>query len=272
MATQRVAVVTGSNKGVGFALVRRMCKEFNGRVYLTARSEERGREAVSRLEAEGLKPSFHQLDIDSLESIENLRRYLQDTYGGLDVLVNNAGMAYKDASTTPFNEQATVTVGTNFTGTLNISRALMPLIYPHGRICNVSSMAGKLQRLTKSSLRDTFSDPSLTESELVALMAEFVSDVAVANHLEKGWPNTAYGMSKIGVTALTKVHAREMAASSKEDVLINACCPGWVRTDMAGPKAPLSPDEGAETPFLVATLPAGSPTGEFWRNKAIAEW
>ena len=60
--------------------------------------------------------------------------------------------------------------------------------------------------------------------------------------------------------------------TDKEDVLINSCCPGHVRTDMAGPNAPLSPDEGAETPVLLALLPAGSPNGGFWEHKALSKW
>ena len=58
----------------------------------------------------------------------------------------------------------------------------------------------------------------------------------------------------------------------EDDVLINCCCPGWVRTDMAGPNAALSPDEGAVTPVHLALLPPGSPNGEFWKNKAVVQW
>ena len=171
---------------------------------LSTRNEENGKEAVRKLEGEGLKPQFHQLDIDSADSIQNLRRYLSDTYGGLDVLVNNAAMAYKAASTAPFLEQATNTLRTNFTGTLNVTRALMPLLRLHGRVVNVSSMMSRLKQVS-ADLQKKFSDPSLTESQLVALMQQFVDDVAAGNHREKGWSNTAYGISKVGVTALTKV-------------------------------------------------------------------
>ena len=92
------------------------------------------------------------------------------------------------------------------------------------------------------------------------------------NHRELGWTNTPYGTTKTAVTALTKIHAKEMAALGKEDILINSCCPGWVKTDMTGDEAPLTPDQGAETPVYLALLPPGSPTGEFWRDKKIAEW
>ena len=170
MSASRVAVVTGGNKGIGLAIVRRMCKEFNGDVYLTARDDGRGNEAVKLLEGEGLKPKYHQLDITSASSIENLRAYLQDKYGGLDVLINNAGIAYKSASTgeciapptfdlnimfnlAPFLEQVTVTMETNFTATLNISRAMLPLLRPHSRVVNISSLASCLQNYSNPDIR-----------------------------------------------------------------------------------------------------------------------
>ena len=265
----RVAVVTGGNKGIGFAIVRALCKQFDGDVILTARNEDLGREAVTKLEGEGLKPKFHQLDITSVESIAAIKQFLQTTYGGLDVLVNNAAIAYKHNTTAPFSEQAEVSIRTNFTGTLNVCRSLFPLLLPHSRVVNVSSKVNRLN-IVKPNLQEKFSSPRLTEEGLVALMAQFVSDVASGDHTSKGWGNTAYGTSKIGVTALTKIHARQMA--SKEDILVNACCPGWVKTDMAGDRAPLTPDQGAETPVYLALLPAGSPSGELWSECAIVDF
>ena len=99
MASRRVAVVTGSNKGIGLAIVRSLCKKFDGDVILTSRSVDLGRDAVALLEKEGLHPLYHQLDITSLESIEGLRKFLNDTYKGLDILINNAAIAFKAAST-----------------------------------------------------------------------------------------------------------------------------------------------------------------------------
>ena len=82
MATSRVtrvAVVTGSNKGIGLAIVRRLCKEFDGEVILTSRDERLGKKAIEKLEAEGLKPKYHQLDITSSESIDRLKQHLVQT-------------------------------------------------------------------------------------------------------------------------------------------------------------------------------------------------
>lgn len=90
-----VALVTGANKGIGFAIVRDLCRKFLGDVVLTARDESRGHEAVKQLQTEGLSPRFHQLDIDNPQSIRALRDFLLQEYGGLNVLVNNAGIAFK---------------------------------------------------------------------------------------------------------------------------------------------------------------------------------
>ena len=267
----KVAVVTGANKGLGFAIVRNLCKEFSGDVYLTARNEELGQEAVAKLEAEGLKPKFHRLDITSIESIESLKCHIVDNYGGIDVLVNNAGMAYKVKSTASFLEQAANTLKTNFTGTLNVSRCLVPIIRPHGRVVNVSATNGSLSILKKD-LQEKFLHPGLTETELVELMDQFIKDIKSGTHVEKGWPNTAYGVSYVGVTALTRILAREVIKSGKEDVLVNCSCPGKVQTDMSGGKGARTPEQAAETLVFLALLPPGSPNGELWRDKKIQQW
>ncbi|CAN7996593.1 unnamed protein product, partial [Ixodes pacificus] len=97
--SSRVAVVTGGNKGIGFCIVKFLCQKFDGDVYLTARDEKRGNAAVAELNKMLLHPKFHQLDIDDLESIRKFRDHLKQNYEGLDVLVNNAGIAYKDGAT-----------------------------------------------------------------------------------------------------------------------------------------------------------------------------
>ena len=267
----KVAIVTGANKGLGFAIVRKLCKEFSGDVYLTARNEELGKVAVAKLEAEGLRPRFHQLDITSTESIESLKHHIVDNYGGLDVLVNNAGMAYKVKSTASFLEQATNTLKTNFTGTLNVSKALVPILRPHGRVLNISATNSRLSILQKH-LQDKLLNPGLTETELVELMDQFVADIASGTHIEKGWPNTAYGVSYVGITALTRILAREVAKSGKEDALVNCSCPGKVQTDMSGDKGTRTPEQAAETLVFLALLPPGSPSGELWRDKEIKRW
>merc|ERR1711910_130437 len=96
LVTMPVAIVTGANKGIGFGIVRGLCKKFEGDVYLTARDETRGLAAVDELKKEGLNPKFHLLDLGNEQTIVKLRDFMKETYGGIDVLVNNAGMAFKN--------------------------------------------------------------------------------------------------------------------------------------------------------------------------------
>ncbi|KAM6161372.1 carbonyl reductase [NADPH] 1 [Erethizon dorsatum] len=272
----RVALVTGANKGIGFAITRELCRRFPGDVVLTARDEARGRAAVQQLRAEGLSPRFHQLDVDDLQSIRAVRDFLRREYGGLDVLVNNAGLAFKVADPTPFHIQAEVTMKTNFFGTRDVCTELLPLIKPQGRVVNVSSMASvsALKRCSPE-LQQKFRSETITEQELVGLMNKFVEDTKNKVHEKEGWPNTAYGVSKIGVTVLSRIHARKLNEQRRGDkILLNACCPGWVRTDMAGPSATKSPEEGAETPVYLALLPpdAEGPHGQFVQEKRVEQW
>ncbi|XP_067663238.1 carbonyl reductase [NADPH] 1-like [Haliotis asinina] len=275
MSSKLVAVVTGSNKGVGFGIARALCKQFDGDVILTARDVDRGQQAVADLNQEGLRPRFHQLDITDTDSVNALAAFLRDNYGGLDVLVNNAAIAYKGDSPAPFSEQARESVRCNFTGTLSVTRALMPLLRPHGRVVIVSSEASKrAMDKCSSERRAQFRDPSLTMEGLQSLMAEFVQDAASGAHQERGWPNTAYGVSKIGATVMSFILMRELAADPREDIIVNSCCPGHVDTDMSSHKGPLTIDQGADTPVFLALLPPGveGPKGQFCRLRKAEDW
>ncbi|XP_062309962.1 carbonyl reductase 1-like [Osmerus eperlanus] len=275
--SKKVAVVTGGNKGIGFAIVKELCKaKFPGDIILTARNEKLGKEAVELLKSEGFKATFQHLDICDQGSAVKLRDFLQNIYGGLDVLVNNAGIAFKNDATEPFGEQAEVTMRTNFWGTLWVSHALLPILRPNARVVNISSFVSK-RALDQCSpqLQAKFRDPKLSEEELCGLMGEFVTAAQKGSHKAEGWPNTAYGTTKIGVTVLSMIQAHELTKTRAGDgVLLNACCPGWVRTDMAGDKAPKSPEEGAQTPTYLALLPVGTeePHGHLVWDKVVQEW
>ena len=114
MSNKKVAVVTGGNKGIGFAIVKGLVDKFDGVVYLTARNVERGMDAVKTLEQENIKVKFHQLDIDNPESNAAIAKFMKENYGGIDILVNNAGIAFKNDATDPVGHQAKVTISTNY--------------------------------------------------------------------------------------------------------------------------------------------------------------
>ena len=94
------------------------------------------------------------------------------------------------------------------------------------------------------------------------------------SHESLGYPNSAYGMSKVGLTAVTRVHQRLFDKDARPDILINALCPGYVDTDMSSHKGHLTPDQGAETPIHLALIPenAAGPKGEFWAEKKPLNW
>ena len=171
--------MSGSNKGIGFAIVKELCAKFDGVVYLTARDESRGKQAVESLRQLGFNPRFHQLDIDDESSVIKLRDYLKESYGGLDVLVNNAGIAFKNAATEPFSEQAVVTLQTNFFNTERICQILFPILKPHARVVNVSSSSGHLLKISGNEpaagqLRSKLSSVELSADELRQLMRNFI--------------------------------------------------------------------------------------------------
>jgi len=174
-----VLQVTGSNKGIGFGIVKELCAKFEGIVYLTSRKESLGIAAVKELEELGFHPKYHLLDIDDEDSITHFRDHLLDTYGGLDVLVNNAAIAFKSDTTETFEKQVTLTLRTNFFNTCKLCNILFPILKPHGRVVNVSSAAGHLIQITNNEkagieLRDKLSSNNLSENDLHKLMCEYI--------------------------------------------------------------------------------------------------
>ncbi|KAB0804809.1 hypothetical protein PPYR_01779 [Photinus pyralis] len=117
MQNERVAVVTGGNKGIGYGIVQGLCEKFNGRVYLTCRDEKRGNDSVNQLRQMGFNPLFHQLDINDEKSVQRFRDHIKTVEGGIDVLVNNAGIAFMSNSPDLKGIEAEATIVTNFFGT-----------------------------------------------------------------------------------------------------------------------------------------------------------
>jgi carbonyl reductase 1 len=262
---QRVAVVTGANRGIGLEISRQLAKR-GVHVVLTSRDSENGEAAARALKAEGLSVEHHSLDVTGDESARALAGALQSKHEGLDILVNNAGIALDG-----FNaEIARRTVEANFFGPLRVTDELLPLVKKGGRIVMVSSGVADRSRLGPH-LRARFSAPDLARDELVGLMRKFVDDVAQGQHTAEGWPSSAYCVSKIGLNALTELYGRDLS-SDWRGILCNTACPGWVRTGMGGPSAPRSVEAGAETPIWLAMLPEGGPQGGFFRDKAPATW
>ncbi|XP_011632371.1 carbonyl reductase [NADPH] 1-like [Pogonomyrmex barbatus] len=272
--TRRIAVVTGGNKGIGFAIVKLLCQQFNGDVYLTARDTTRGLSAIKELEKQGFKPKFHQLDISDDDSVTRFRDYLQNIHGGLDVLVNNAGIAFKMDAAESFAVQAEETIRVNYFGLRRVCATLYPLLRPHARVVFMSSSAGRLSNITGKALKQKLANPKLTEAELDKIMRDFVKTAKSGMHVQTGWSNSAYVASKIAISALAGIHQNMFNADPREDIAVNAVHPGYVDTEMTSHKGTLTPEQGAAVPVFCALLPENTEIkGKYiWSDKTVSDW
>ena len=211
------------------------------------------------------------LDLADPKSIAAAAKWVEEEYdnnndngqqgggGGaiLDVLVNNAAVHFNDpplygrVEYTPFEWQADVTVKTNYFGMLDATRSFLPLLKrpPSPRIINVASAAGRLTILRSQTLVDAFTSEELTMPELSKLTTQFVKDANDGTHAEQGWPNTCYGLSKVGVIAMPWVLARQ-----HPEMMINSVDPGYCKTDQNNDQGVVDPANGAYTPYLLAQM------------------
>jgi NAD(P)-dependent dehydrogenase (short-subunit alcohol dehydrogenase family) len=231
---QKVAVITGSHKGLGYAIARQLAQHAEIRVVLTSRSQQDGRAAQQRLANEHLQTDYHPLDVTSNASVQQLTTWLQQTYGRVDILVNSAGInptTQPEESSLQTVQLATLlsTLETNVLAVVRMIQAVMPWMQAqnYGRIVNVSTEMASLDSM---------------EHDYYPLAP-------------------SYRLSKVGLNGLTAILAKELQGTN---ILVNAYSPGWMKTDMGGADAPFTADEGAETAVYLATLPEGGPQGKFF--------
>jgi len=258
----RIALVTGSNRGLGLEASRQLGRA-GFRVMATSREESSGRRAVGELARSG-DVTWEALDVADQASIVALSRNIDGLGVKLDVLVNNAGISMRGFDA----HVAERTNAVNFFGTMYLTDALLPLIGDHGRIVNVSSSLSELSAFS-AELRARFLDSALDRERLTGLVNEFIGDVAQGVHAERGWPSSAYRVSKAALNAYTRILAKELAPRG---VLLNSVCPGWVRTDMGGPGAARDVETGARSIVWAALIGDDGPTGGFFRDGERVPW
>lgn len=260
-SNRTIAIVTGANRGLGLETCRQLRNQ-GFQIVLTSRGEKEGFEAARRLDPEAREVLYHPLDVTDPNSIATLVAALPRLVPRIDVLVNNAGVGLdgQDAETTRR------TLAVNYFGARDVTDALLSSLPTGGRVVMVSSGLGELTHLAPD-LRPSFADPTLTRSRLDALVSSFLQAVQTAKRRDAGWPS-AYSVSKVSLNALARILARDLAPRG---VSVNAVCPGWVRTDMGGRRAPRSVAVGARSIVLAATLPSDV-TGGFYRDGRRIPW
>lgn len=237
MSNKRRILITGANKGIGLATVAAVLEAENDTfVLLGSRSAERGHAARDKLVADNPGWSDRievvQLDVSDDASTTAAAAYVSRTYGAQNALhgiINNAGIGLGRKS-------MEVVLNVNTRGPYRVIQAFLPMLDPHGgRIVNVSSAAGpNFVSRCSAERQHSLTHAGVTWADAEALMQECLEIAAQGGDFEaRGLGDgQAYGLSKACLNALT-IHL----ARTYPELVINACTPGFIETDLTRPYA-----------------------------------
>jgi NAD(P)-dependent dehydrogenase (short-subunit alcohol dehydrogenase family) len=245
MASDRVAFITGGNKGIGLETARQLGK-LGITVVIGSRDLEKGAAAANKLKGEGIQADVLRFDVTESADYQAAYDYFDQRYGRLDILVNNAGISKENflagnkTSSTPAETLREI-FDTNFFAQVALTQALLPLIRKSraGRIVNLSSILGS------NTLHATPGSP-IYEAKAFG-----------------------YDASKAALNSFT-VHLAHELKDTK--IKVNSAHPGWVKTDMGGEAAPMELPDGARTGVRLATLPDDGPTGGYFHMNDALPW
>jgi NAD(P)-dependent dehydrogenase (short-subunit alcohol dehydrogenase family) len=228
----RIALVTGANRGLGYETVRQLLSK-GLKVVLSGRDEDSLAHAAATFDQDKVMTVL--MDVTDESTIEKAQETISSRFGAVDILVNNAAILVyesEDALSIP-PEGYRQTFDTNIFGVIEVCRVFIPAMARGGYGRIVNVSSGAGQ---------------------LASMSTYAP---------------AYSLSKAALNAWTRI----LASSYRESgVLVNSVDPGWVRTDMGGPSAPRSVEQGADTITWLATLPDDGPTGEFFHDRHPIAW
>ncbi|SFB63180.1 NAD(P)-dependent dehydrogenase, short-chain alcohol dehydrogenase family [Amycolatopsis marina] len=228
-----MALVSGASRGIGREIARQLAQQ-GVSVYAGVRKQKPTAFSPDR---SSTVSSYREIELDVTQagSVDAATSRILEGSGRIDILVNNAGVSDGDHDALQLDpDKFREVMDVNVLGAWRLSEAVVPAMIRnnYGRIVNVSSTLGSLHHLNRPS-------------------------------------EPAYRISKAAVNALTRVFATRLDGTG---ILVNAASPGWVRTDLGGPNAPRSVQQGADTPVWLATLPPDGPSGGFFYDRAPLEW
>lgn len=237
-SARQVAVVTGANRGLGLEVCRQLAQR-DYQVVLTSRDSSKGNAARDTLAASGLTVDFCVLDVSSVASVDGLGRYLS-RYSQIDALINNAGVSLEH--------------------------------HEHDRPLAASARGGDLGLVERTFNINALGALRVAQTVIPMMrsggcIVNVSSGMGQLTGMEGGWPG--YRMSKCALNAVTRMLAGELQA---QGIKVNSVCPGWVPTDMGGPRGTRSVEEGAAGIVWAATLGADGPSGGFFRDRRPIPW
>ena len=242
---EKVAFITGANRGIGFETSKQLAKK-NTKVILGSRDLDKGKKAIEKLATEGINADLVQYDAFDLNAPQKVYDYISKEYKKLDILINNAGVLltgnlFVTNSSSVSDKDIKDTFQTNLFSVISLTQKLLPLIKKSdaGRIVNVSTI---LSSLTLHSAKDSPITPA----------KEF-----------------AYNASKTALNAFT-IHLANELKDTK--IKVNSGHPGWVKTELGGPNAPIEVKDSFETSLRLATLDENGPTGGLFHKDETIPW
>jgi NAD(P)-dependent dehydrogenase (short-subunit alcohol dehydrogenase family) len=284
---KKVILVTGANKGVGFGIVEHYALNKNladKQIIMTSRDKDRGLEAHQSLlnTYPEIKNHlhYHQLDVRDNHSIKKLHHYIFDKYKQLDVLYNNAGLLHRHISKDREDRRKEFIqiFETNLWGVVNLTESFIPLILKEnrGHIVNVSSELGRIN-LSSRELEDRLLDEHLTIDKLKRLYHQYEhAYIEQTPEFDKAWDDGlrsygCYPVSKMFLNMYTLIlHRRFTKQHPDYNIKVNACTPGWTKTDMGGEGATRTYLQGAATPYWIGNFPDEKNdelSGKFYKDK-----
>lgn len=262
----KLVVVTGANRGLGKTYVERLLRDSETwKIVMTARDSVHGQQVRDEIaEATNAQDRllFQQLDITNSDSVAAFKEYVAAELGAIDVLVNNAGLYDKS------NPTATLLI--NFEKTTEFTDIMLPFLKPTGHIIVIASTLGKKQYISGEAIKAAAFAEDLSRDQLNEMYRRCVAAHAEGQAEAEGWNADSYFNSKFLLNAYVRLVAKELKASHSQ-VRINAMCPGWCSTEMGGPNATRTAEEGVQTYIHLTKLEADV-SGEFWYDSAIASF
>ncbi len=242
---ERIAFITGANRGIGFETSKRLAEE-GVKVILGSRDLNKGKEAVEKLSSINIDADLVQYDAFDLDAPQKVYDYIFEKYKKLDILINNAGVLltgnlFVTNSSTITDKNLKDTFQTNFFSIVSLTQKLLPLLKKSkaGRIVNVSTI---LSSLTLHSAKD--------------------SPISPAKEL-------AYNSSKTALNAYTIHLALELKDTN---IKVNSGHPGWVKTELGGPNAPMEVKDSYKTSLRLALLDSDGPSGGLFHEEDTIPW